>query len=81
MSWNIVWTEPALRSLRAMHWRTAARIDAAILDYARAGRGRITRLPSDDVMTVRLHVGAFVVRLSLDRPNGNMTVWSIYQPA
>lgn len=80
MSWRLIWSAGAERSLRQMPWRDAERVDAAIIAYAARGRGHVRRLPDDDAATLRLYVGMYRVRLSLDIFEGTMTVWMIYRP-
>jgi mRNA-degrading endonuclease RelE of RelBE toxin-antitoxin system len=79
MSWRIVWTEPALRSLQSILWQDAARIDAAVIAYAETGLGDVRRLPTDDAVTVRLRLGDYRVRLTLDANEGVMWVWIVYR--
>lgn len=79
MGWTLCWSEPAQRTLLNLPWPDATRVDAQILRFAASGEGKITRLRDDDAVTVRLRVGRYGVRLSLDRIGGVMTVWSIYR--
>ena len=81
MSWRLCWSEPALRSILDIPWRDAARVDAAIMAFAERGVGQVVRLRDDDAVTVRLRVGAFSVRISLNRLDGTMTIWSVYRPS
>jgi mRNA-degrading endonuclease RelE of RelBE toxin-antitoxin system len=79
MSWRLIWTEPAQRSLQSIPWKDAARVDAAVTTYAETGRGDVRRLPADDAVTVRLRVGDYRVRLTLDPSEGEMWVWMVYR--
>jgi len=78
VSWRICWSEPALRTLQQVHWRDATRVDAAVQRFADTGEGKVIRLRDDDAVTFRLRVGRFKVRITLDRIDGILTVWSVY---
>ncbi len=79
MNWRLQWSGAALRSIHKIPWQDAARIDAAVMLFAETGRGDARRLPDDDAVTLRLRVGDYRVRLSLDFPNGVMHVWIVYR--
>lgn len=77
-SWESCWAFPAERTLKQIPWRDAARVDAAILRFAATGEGHVRRLRSDDAVTLRLYVLPYGVRITLDRFDGLLTVWSVY---
>ncbi len=79
MTWHVRWSEPAERMLLQIPWREAARVDAAVQRFARTGRGEVVRLRVDDAVTLRLRVAPYGVRLTLDRIDGVLTVWSVYR--
>ncbi|MFO0755882.1 MAG: hypothetical protein U0359_05300 [Byssovorax sp.] len=78
MTWQIQWSVPAERTLKALHWRIAARIDAAILRFAESGEGDVFRRAEDTAVTVRLRVETRGVLITHDRATGSLTIWSIY---
>ncbi|MFT3768799.1 MAG: hypothetical protein QM820_25415 [Minicystis sp.] len=79
MSWLVQWSEPGLHTLRRIHWRDAARVDAAVMRFAETGTGDVFRLSWDDHVTLRLRVRPYGVRLTYDRSGGVLTVWSVYE--
>jgi hypothetical protein len=79
MSWRLRWSAAATNGLLHIGWHQAERVDAAILEFARSGKGNVVRLPTDDAVTVRLRVPPHAVRLSLDPFEGVMHVWAVYR--
>lgn len=77
--WLIRWAIPAVRTLMRLPWRDAARVDAAIQGFAETGQGDVVRLRVDDAVTLRLRVKPYWVRFTLDRYEGVLTVWSVYE--
>lgn len=71
---EIRWTPAALRVLREIPWREAARVDAAVLRYAATGEGRLTRVYEHDPRALRLHLPRYTVRLFLDPDTAILTV-------
>jgi hypothetical protein len=65
--------------LYAIHWREGARVDAAVQRFAEIGEGDLVRLRDDDAVTVRLRVPPYGTRITLDRIDGILTVWSVYR--
>ena len=76
---EILWTPAALWSLRAMPLRDAARVDAAVLHYARTGQGELTRVYAGDPRALRLRVHPYTIRLFLDPQSGVLTVCWVYR--
>jgi hypothetical protein len=66
MTWRLEWSIVAERDLRELPWRTAARLDAAVMRYAATGRGSITRIEPADPHRLRLRVDGAEARLFLD---------------
>lgn len=67
MIWAVRWSFVAEhRDLRGIHWQAAARICAAIMDVAETGKGRLTRIASDDPNRFKLHVTGAEARLFVD---------------
>lgn len=79
MTWRIVWVQGAEDALRRMPWRDAARVDAAVQQLARTGRGSIYRLRDDHADLLRLLVPPYRVRLTLDRFEGVLYVGAVYR--
>jgi mRNA-degrading endonuclease RelE of RelBE toxin-antitoxin system len=65
MTWSILWGAPAERALRAMPWRDAAHVAAAVLRFAETGTGA-SRLHTDSQLTRRLRVDGYRVLMVLD---------------
>jgi mRNA-degrading endonuclease RelE of RelBE toxin-antitoxin system len=79
MSWDIAWSDAAVESLqRIPSWRDAARVDAAVQRFAATGEGDVARLPTDHATTLRLRVGPYTARLTLNRPDKIVFVWIVY---
>ena len=79
MSWRLRWSETAVAGLQRIGWRDATRVDAAIQRLARTGEGELVRLPSDDAVTIRLRVGPYAARLTLDPFEGVACIWAVYK--
>ena len=47
--------------------------------FAERGEGDVFRLTWDDAVTLRLRVPPYGVRITCDRYDGVLTVWSIYE--
>lgn len=47
MSFSLAWSFVAHRDLLSLPWRTAARIDAAVMRFAETGRGGERVVPGD----------------------------------
>ena len=77
-SWEVGWSHSGLWSLHQLPWREAARVDEALLRFAATGEGAVAVVRHDPA-GIRLHVPPFVVRLTLDREAGTMTVWWIFR--
>lgn len=43
MKWRVEWSYPALAALRAIPWRQAARVDAAVQRLAEHNEGELCR--------------------------------------
>jgi hypothetical protein len=80
MTWTIKWSYPAITALRAIPWRQAARIDAAVQRFVASGEGDRFRLASDDLLTVRLRVPPHIVRIGLESKAQIARVWYVYRP-
>jgi hypothetical protein len=78
-SWRWEWSDPAIESLRRIHWLDAGRIDEAVQRLARTGEGELYRLPGDDAVTARMRIGSYGVRLTRDRRERVVRVWYVYR--
>lgn len=79
MSWHVKWSPAGEQTLRRIHWREASRVAEAVQRFAEAGAGDVVRLRGDDAVTLRLRLPPWGVRFSLDRFDGVLTVWSVYE--
>jgi mRNA-degrading endonuclease RelE of RelBE toxin-antitoxin system len=78
--WHVEWSEPAVESLKRLpSWRDAAKVDTAVHRFATTGEGDVVRLSSDDATTLRLRVGPYTARLSLNPLDGVIFVWVVYR--
>jgi hypothetical protein len=64
--------------LRAIPWRDAARIDAAVQNLASKQEGELVRI-KDHPTAAKLRVGPHLVYLNFDQFDGTLTVWFIYR--
>lgn len=78
MTWQVQWSHPARAVLRAIPWRDATRIDAAVQRLATKHEGDIVRV-KDHPTIARLRITPYVVYLNFDRFNGVLGVWYIYR--
>jgi hypothetical protein len=79
MTYRIAWSSPATQALRAIPWRQAERVDAAVLRFAATGEGSRFRYETDAPLSWRLDVPPYVVRLSVDAREPLIRVWYIYR--
>jgi mRNA interferase RelE/StbE len=63
MSWKLVWTRPALRDMKKLDQRLAARIRAKVKTFAETGHGDIVKLTDVDPPEWRQRVGDWRVFL------------------
>lgn len=78
MTWRIVWSHAGLRSLQAIPWRQAERVDAAVQRLARENEGDLIRV-QDNPRAARLRVPPYIAYITLDPQEGLLTVWCIYR--
>lgn len=78
MSWQIEWSPAAIAALRAIPWRQAARVDAAVQRLAATSEGDLVRV-TDHPTAARLRLPPYVVYLNLDRQTGILSVWYVYR--
>ncbi len=64
--WKLSWSVVAVEALRAIPWRDAARVDAAMMHFAQTGEGDIERIPNDPT-GAWIRVGSYKVRVVFDR--------------
>ena len=76
MTWRIEWSVVAERDLRSMPWRLAARVDAAVMAFARGdpAEAAIERMSPSDPNRVRLRFAFASALLWLDVPNRTVYV-------
>ena len=76
--WRIEWSHAALAALRAMPWRQAARVDAAVQRLVATNEGDLVRAHNHPT-GARLRVPPYVVYLTFDRQAGVLSVWYVYR--
>lgn len=78
MSWDLAWSHAAVAALRAIPWRDAARVDAAVQQLARTQEGDLVR-DANHPTGARLRVPPYIVYLSFERDVGLLRVWYVYR--
>lgn len=79
MTWSLAWHEVAVRDLRAMHWRAAAAIDAAVMRFAATGRGEVARLSPTDPRRLRLRASGVEALLFADLDERRLHVVRVFR--
>ncbi len=79
MIWEIEWGFAARAALRALPWKQAAQIDAAVLRLAHESEGDLIRVPQVHPFGARLYTGPFALFLTLDPYTAKLVVWYIYR--
>ena len=64
--WKLSWSIVAEEALRAIPWRDAARVDAAMIRFCRTGDGEIERIPEDPT-GAWIRIGSYKARVVFDR--------------
>ncbi|HRI64478.1 MAG TPA: hypothetical protein PK156_09565 [Polyangium sp.] len=59
--------------------RDAARVDAAVQEFARSGSGDINRVYPNDPKSLRLKVSSYLVRMYLDPEMLTVTVIMVFR--
>ncbi len=78
MSLEVVWSPAAEAALQRLpSWRLAELVARAVHDLATTGRGDLRRVGTSQT-EFSLHVGACVARLSLDRAERRLHVWTVF---
>lgn len=78
MTWRIEWSHVAGAALRAIPWRDAARIDAAVQKLATEQQGDLVRI-KDHPTAAKLRVSPYLVYLNFNQFDGVLTIWFIYR--
>lgn len=78
MLWQIEWSHVAAATLRAIPWRDAARIDAAVQKLAKDQEGELVRIKAHPT-AAKMQVGRYVVYLNFDRFDGTLMVWFVFR--
>jgi hypothetical protein len=64
-----------------MPWRDAAKVDAAVQEFARNGKGDVTRVYANDPRSLRLRVSGYAVRMYLDPETATLSVILVFRPS
>jgi mRNA-degrading endonuclease RelE of RelBE toxin-antitoxin system len=78
MIWQIEWSHAAGAALRAIPWRDAARIDAAVQKLAIDQDAELARV-KEHPTAAKLRVGSYLVYLNFNQFDGTLTIWFIYR--
>ena len=78
MAWRIEWSHAATAALRAIPWRDAARVDAAVQRLATDQEGELVRI-KDHPTAAKLRIRQYVVYLNFNRFDGTLTIWFVYR--
>ncbi len=74
MMWEVDWGPVAIDDVRRMYWVTAARLCAAVIDFARTSRGPVHRTNPRDPARLEMLVPGAVAYLALDFEAGVVRV-------
>jgi len=77
MSLRTRWHPAAEEQLKHIGWHPAESVDAAVIRFARTGRGDLERLNRDHY---RLRVGLYRVWFMVDRAEAVLYVLGVYGP-
>lgn len=77
-TWQLTWSAIAEGALRAIPWRDAARVDAALIHFAATGEGDFERIPNDPT-GAWLRVGSYRARVVLDRRERLISVLYVWR--
>ncbi len=78
MIWRIEWGFVAERDLLRLPMRTAERLDAAIIVFARTGRGSVKRVVPTDPRRLKLTIPGAVALMYADEYDGVLTVGRVF---
>lgn len=73
------WHRLAVRDLENLHWRTAAKIDEAIQEFASTGAGVLRKIDVDGRTELRLYIAPFFAWISVTPTE--VLVWRIVRYA
>jgi hypothetical protein len=59
------WHRLAVRDLEKLHWRTAAKVDEAIQEFASIGAGVLRKVKVEDRVELRLYIAPFFAWISV----------------
>lgn len=77
-AWQLSWSIVAERALLAIPWRDAARVDAALIRFAKTGDGDFERIPNDPT-GAWLRVGSYRARIVMDRRDRLISVLYVWR--
>ncbi|WP_437841667.1 type II toxin-antitoxin system RelE family toxin [Sorangium sp. So ce1153] len=79
MKWSVDWTPTAIDSLQRIPWRDADRVATAVYRLAETGEGALYVMPDDLIVTARLRVGPYRVRMTRDVREHVLRIWWVYR--
>jgi hypothetical protein len=74
MKWTLEWGPVVHQDVLHIHWRTAGRLCAAILQFAETNRGPVTRASPNDPRRLKLAVPGAVALMNADPRTGILLV-------
>lgn len=79
MTWSVIWTPQGDASLMEADWPESGDVSAAVMRFAATGEGDYYTRSTDNLVTGRLRVGRYRVRLTFDKKDRVMYVWRVYR--
>ncbi len=77
-SWSLVWSFASHRDLLWMPWKTAAKIDAAVMRFVATGEGA-ERASATNPRLLRVRVGGAEAHLCLDPETQTVAVMRVFR--
>lgn len=76
--WTIDWGPVAIEDVRRMHWTTASRLCAAVIEFARTCKGPVHRTSAHDPHRLQLVVPGAIAYLFLEIDLGIVRVQRMF---
>jgi hypothetical protein len=79
VTYCLAWFEDAVRDLANLpSWDDAERVDKALQQYARTGRGFVRRVETERGIESRLYVRGCFATIAVDEASKTIHVWRIH---
>lgn len=79
MTWTLEWGFVARRDLLTLPWRTAERLDAAVIRFAETNRGPVKRVSPSSPRQLQLVVQGAIAYLYADERSGVLYVGRVFR--